>query len=133
MSSMVIQTDGLTKRFENVTAVDSLSIEVRRGHIYALLGPNGSGKTTTMGMLLGVLNPTTGSFRLFGSAHEHEASLRRIGDVLENPAFYPYMTGRQNLEYFRFISGRGPPDDVAVVLGPNTTAWMGETAPRGSS
>ena len=56
----IIQTDGLTKRFGEITAVDDLSMEVRRGHICGLLGPNGSGKTTTMGMLLGVLRPTLG-------------------------------------------------------------------------
>ena len=113
---LVIKTEGLTKRFGAVTAVDDLSIEVRRGHIYGLLGPNGSGKTTTMGMLLGVLRPTAGSFRLFGSSGRHRESLRRIGAVIENPAFYPYLSGRQNLEYFRFISGRGSPADVDAVL-----------------
>ena len=115
-SDMVIQTNGLTKRFGKTTAVDDLSMEVRRGHVYGLLGPNGSGKTTTMGMLLGVLRPTAGSFRLFGSSERHEESLRRVGAVIESPAFYPYMSGRQNLEYFRFISGRGSPDDVDDVL-----------------
>ena len=113
---LVIQTEGLTKRFGNITAVDDLSMEVRRGHVYGLLGPNGSGKTTTMGMLLGTLRPTAGSFRLFGSAGRHEESLRRVGAIIESPAFYPYMSGRQNLEYFRFISGRGSPDDVDDVL-----------------
>ncbi len=115
-SDFVIQTDGLTKRFGNFTAVDDLSMEVQRGHIYGLLGPNGSGKTTTMGMLLGVLRPTAGSFRLFGSAARLEESRRRVGAIIESPAFYPYMSGRQNLEYFRFISGRGSSDDVDDVL-----------------
>ncbi len=116
ISDMVIQTDGLTKRFGKITAVDDLSMEVRRGHVYGLLGPNGSGKTTTMGMLLGVLRPTAGSFQLFGSAARHEESLRRVGAIIESPAFYPYMTGRQNLEYFRFISGRGSSKDVDDLL-----------------
>ena len=115
-SDLVIQTNGLTKRFGEVVAVDGLSMEVRRGHIYGLLGPNGSGKTTTMGMLLGLLKPTAGSFSLFGSTARHRASLRRVGAIIESPAFYPYMSGRQNLEYFRFISGRGSPDDVDAVL-----------------
>ena len=57
----VIQTEGLTKRFGDVVAVDGLSMEVQRGRIYGLLGPNGSGKTTTMGMLLGLLRPSAGS------------------------------------------------------------------------
>ena len=113
---LVIQTEGLTKRFGDITAVDNLSMEVRRGHIYGLLGPNGSGKTTTMGMLLGVLKPTAGSFRLFGSATQHEESRRRIGAIIESPAFYPYMSGRDNLGYFRFISGRGSSDDVDAAL-----------------
>ena len=113
---MVIETVGLTKRFGKITAVDNLSMEVRRGRIYGLLGPNGSGKTTTMGMLLGVLRPTAGSFRLFGSSEGHEESLRRVGAIVESPAFYPYMSGRQNLEYFRFISGRGSPKDVDDML-----------------
>ncbi len=115
-TDMVIQTEGLTKRFGNITAVDNLSMEVRRGRIYGLLGPNGSGKTTTMGMLLGVLRPTAGSFRLFGSSNRHEESLRRVGAIIESPAFYPYMSGRKNLEYFRFISGRGSSDDVDDLL-----------------
>jgi ABC-2 type transport system ATP-binding protein len=112
----VIQTDGLTKRFGAITAVDDLSMEVRRGHIYGLLGPNGSGKTTTMGMLLGVLRPTSGSFRLFGSTARHREALRRVGAVIESPAFYPNMSGRENLEYFRLISGRGSSADVDDVL-----------------
>ena len=93
MGEPVIQTDGLTKRFGEITAVDDLSMEVRRGHIYGLLGPNGSGKTTTMGMLLGVLRPTSGSFRLFGSTGPHREALRRVGAVIESPAFYPTCRG----------------------------------------
>ena len=61
MNELVIQTDGLTKRYGNILAVDGLSMEVPRGHIYGLLGPNGSGKTTTMGMLLGLVKPTAGA------------------------------------------------------------------------
>lgn len=68
MDEFVIQTDGLTKRYGSIVAVDGLSMEVRRGRVYGLLGPNGSGKTTTMGMLLGLLRPTAGSFKLFGAA-----------------------------------------------------------------
>ena len=90
---LVIETEGLTKRFGSVTAVDDLSMEVRRGHIYGLLGPNGSGKTTTMGMLLGVLRPTAGSFRLFGSTARHEESLRRVGAVIESPGILSLHVG----------------------------------------
>ena len=66
MSDLVIRTDELTKRYGKILAVDGLSLEVPRGRIFGLLGPNGSGKTTTMGMLLGLVTPTSGSFALFG-------------------------------------------------------------------
>ena len=109
---LVIRTDGLTKRFGSNIAVNDLTMEVRSGHVYGLLGPNGSGKTTTMGMLLGVLRPTAGSFSLFGSTARREESLRRVGAVIESPAMYPHLTGRQNLAYFQLISGRGSPGEL---------------------
>ena len=115
-ADLVIETEGLTKRFGKNVAVHNLSMEVRRGHIYGLLGPNGSGKTTTMGMLLGLLRPTAGSYKLFGSDAGYEDALRRIGAIVESPTFYPYLTGRQNLEYFRGVIGRGSRDEVDALL-----------------
>ena len=117
MPDYVIQTDRLTKRYGDILAVDELSIQVRRGHVYGLLGPNGSGKTTTMGMLLGLLTPTSGAFTLFGESDNMEASLRRIGAVVETPAFYPYLSGRRNLAYFQGISQRGTPNEIDRLLG----------------
>ena len=116
MSDYVIQTDRLTKRYGSILAVDELSIQVRRGHVYGLLGPNGSGKTTTMGMLLGLLKPTSGAFTLFGESDNLEASLRRIGAVIETPTFYPYLSGRRNLAYFQGISQRGAPNEIDRLL-----------------
>jgi ABC-2 type transport system ATP-binding protein len=116
MNDYVIQTDRLTKRYGSILAVDELSIQVRRGHVYGLLGPNGSGKTTTMGMLLGLLKPTSGAFTLFGESDNLEASLRRIGAVIETPTFYPYLSGRRNLAYFQGISQRGTPDEIDRLL-----------------
>ena len=116
LDDLVIRTDGLTKRYGKIVAVDGLSMEVRRGHVYGLLGPNGSGKTTTMGMLLGLVSPTSGSFSLFGSSDGHRAALRRIGSIVETPAFYPYLSGRQNLAYFQGISGRGEPAELDDLL-----------------
>ena len=116
LSDLVIQTDELTKRYGKIVAVDGLSMEVRRGHVYGLLGPNGSGKTTTMGMLLGLVRPTSGSFNLFGSSDGHRDALHRIGSVIETPAFYPYLSGRQNLAYFQGISGRGEPSELDDLL-----------------
>ena len=112
----MIHTDGLTKRYGKIVAVDGLSMEVRRGHVYGLLGPNGSGKTTTMGMLLGLVRPTSGRFSLFGSSDRHDEALGRIGAIVETPSFYPYLTGRQNLAYFQGISGRGGPSEIDVLL-----------------
>ena len=116
MNDFVIQTDGLTKRYGKIVAVDGLSLEVRRGHVYGLLGPNGSGKTTTMGMLLVLVRPTSGGFRLFGAAGQQEEALRRIGAIVEMPSFYPYMSGRRNLVYFQGVSQRGAPGDIDGLL-----------------
>ncbi|MDE2930150.1 MAG: ABC transporter ATP-binding protein [Chloroflexota bacterium] len=112
----VIQTEGLTKRFGKIVAVDNLSLTVPRGHVFGLLGPNGSGKTTTMGMLLGLTRPTAGSFRLFGSQSNHQDALRRVGAIVETPTFYPYLSGRQNLAYFQGILGRGSAKELDDLL-----------------
>ena len=119
MEELVIQTDGLTKRYGRVLAVDGLSLSVARGRIFGLLGPNGSGKTTMMSMLLGLVRPTAGSFSLFGTPPEHgglDRELHRIGALIETPTFYPYMSGRNNLAYFQGISGRGNPDELDSLL-----------------
>ena len=95
----VIETTGLTKRFREVLAVDSVSLTVERGQVFGFLGPNGSGKTTTIGMLMGIITPTAGSFRLFGAGAPREllAARARVGATLETPNFYPYLSGRDNL------------------------------------
>ncbi len=116
MNDFVIRTEGLTKRYGKIVAVDGLSMEVLRGHVYGLLGPNGSGKTTTMGMLLGLVRPTSGAFSLFGSTGRHEDALRRVGAIVETPSFYPYLSGRKNLAYFQGISGRGSPSEIDALL-----------------
>ena len=108
----VIETEGLTKRFGDTVAVDGLSLRVERGQVFGFLGPNGSGKTTTIGMLLGILTPTSGRFRLLGE--ESRAGLvrarHRIGATLEQPNFYPYLSGRDNLRLVAGVKGVGLPD-----------------------
>ena len=116
MADLVIQSNALTKRYGKITAVDDLSLEVRRGHVYGLLGPNGSGKTTTMGMLLGLVRPTSGSFSLFGSSTRLQEALHCIGAIVETPSFYPYLSGRRNLAYFQGVSGRGSPRELDELL-----------------
>lgn len=112
----VIETEALTKIYGSIVAVDDLSMSVPKGHAFGLLGPNGSGKTTTMGMLLGLVQPTSGCFSLFGSPGGLEESLRRVGAIIEYPSFYPYMTGRENLLYFQGIFDRGAPEDIDALL-----------------
>ncbi len=116
MNDLVIRTDGLTKRYGKILAVDNLSLKVSRGRIFGLLGPNGSGKTTTMGMLLGLVKPTAGSFTLFGSDTPHRESLRRLGAIVETPAFYPYLSGRDNLAYFQGIAGKSDAAELDDLL-----------------
>lgn len=118
MADLVVETRGLTKRYGSVLAVDNLSLEVPKGGVFGLLGPNGSGKTTTLGMLLGLVRPTAGSIRLFDSdgTAPHDASLRRVGAMVETPTFYPYLSGRANLRYFQGIAGRDDPTEVDRLL-----------------
>jgi ABC-2 type transport system ATP-binding protein len=80
-------------------AVDHIDLAVPQGSVYGFLGPNGSGKTTTIRMLLGLMHPTFGSFRLLGAEPGHglDAVLPRVGALVEGPAFYPFLTGAQNL------------------------------------
>ena len=110
-------------------AVDSLSLSVPKGEVFGLLGPNGSGKTTTLGMLLGLLAPTSGSVRLFGHDVQRgrEHLLLRVGAIVEAPGFFPYLSGRDNLLYFQGITGRSDPGEVRrllelVGLGPRATS-----------
>jgi ABC-2 type transport system ATP-binding protein len=100
--SHAIQTDGLTKRFGAATVVDDLALTVPHGSVFGFLGPNGSGKTTTIRMLLGLINPTRGSCALLGEPMPSAAGhvLPQVGTLVEGPAFYPWLSGRQNLARF---------------------------------
>jgi ABC-2 type transport system ATP-binding protein len=90
-----VSSAGLTKRFGSVNAVDSLDLAVPTGSLYGFLGPNGSGKTTTIRMLLGLVFPTAGSYAVLGSSEAD--ALGHVGALVEGPAFHPYLSGRDNL------------------------------------
>src|SRR4029450_8590466 len=92
--STPIVTGGLTKRFPRQIAVDRIDLEVPGGAVYGFLGPNGSGKTPTIRMLLGLISPTAGQISPLVSKL---ALPRRIGSLVEGPAFHPYLSGRANL------------------------------------
>jgi ABC-2 type transport system ATP-binding protein len=104
---ILVRTFGLTKRYGARTAVDGLDLDVRRGDVFALLGPNGSGKTTTIGMLLGLVRPTAGRAEIFGLSVPDDlpAILRRVGAIVEIPTFYPHLSGRDNLRAFARVLG----------------------------
>ena len=94
--SSVLTINQLTKKYGRITAVNGLDLQVESGQVYGLLGPNGSGKTTTLGMLLGVVQPTSGTFGWFGEPASAKAR-RKVGAILEMPAFLPYLNAVQNL------------------------------------
>lgn len=97
---IILRTEGLTKCFGKIEAVKDLNLELYRGEVFGFLGPNGAGKSTTVGMILGLVAPTSGCLEIFGKRLDENpwAALRRIGAVIEEPAFYPYMSGWNNLE-----------------------------------
>jgi ABC-2 type transport system ATP-binding protein len=105
----------LTKRYGSLTAVDAVSLTVRAGEVYGFLGPNGAGKTTTLRMLLGLVRPTSGAVRVFGRPPGARGYLDAVGALVEGPAFYPYLSGRDNLRVMAHHGG-APPDRVATVL-----------------
>jgi len=91
-----ISSTQLTKQFRDLRAVDAIDLDVPSGSVYGFLGPNGSGKTTTIRMLLGLVFPTAGTHTLLGEERGAEA-LPRVGALVEGPAFHPYLNGRDNL------------------------------------
>jgi ABC-2 type transport system ATP-binding protein len=99
VTDLAIATSGLAKRFSHQMAVAGIDLAVPRGSVYGFLGPNGSGKTTTIRMLLGLIQPSSGSQRLLGEAMPEKAStvLPRVGSLVEGPAFHPQLSGRANL------------------------------------
>jgi len=97
-SDYVIESESLTKRYRpHIMAVDGLSMQARRGEVYGFVGPNGAGKTTALRMFLGLVRPTSGSCTVLGEKPGSPHALARIGALVETPAFYPYLSGRNNL------------------------------------
>lgn len=98
----VLEINNLTKRYGKVLALDNLSLSINAGNVYGLLGPNGSGKTTTLAIILDILRQDNGSYTWFGGKYGDKNRLK-IGSILETPNFYPYMDASQNLDIVRQI------------------------------
>jgi ABC-type multidrug transport system ATPase subunit len=107
--ALLVETHGLTKRYgTRITAVDDLDLTIKRGEVYGFLGPNGAGKTTTLRMLLGLIKPSSGTATVLDEEPGAPTGLARVGALVESPAFYPYLSGRDNLRVMARYSGVEP-------------------------
>lgn len=107
MAAAIIQVKNLSKNFRDVRAVDDLSFNVQSGQVYGFLGQNGAGKSTTIRMLLTLIEPTKGIIEIFGldiKKHRKEV-LRQVGAIIEKPDLYKYLTALENLRLFAAMSG----------------------------
>lgn len=113
-----LRTEGLTKRYGRRRVVDGVSLSVREGDIYGFLGPNGSGKTTTIRMALGLVSPTAGRVELLGRdvARCGPRSREGVGGFVESPTFYPYMSGHLNLRTFADLSGGASASEIQDAI-----------------
>jgi ABC-2 type transport system ATP-binding protein len=108
LNDFAVTTRGLAKRYGRQPALNGLDMSVPRGRVYGFLGPNGSGKTTTLRLLVGLLRPDAGTMTLLGEPYtwQDRHRLFGVGSLIEAPAFYPYLSGRDNL---RVLARSGPP------------------------
>lgn len=113
----ILTIDKLVKNYGKIKAVNQLSLQIEEGSVYGLLGPNGSGKTTTLGVILDVIKKTSGNYSWFGNPSSSE-SRKKIGAILEVPAFYPYLSAYRNLRIIAKIKGKGKEriDDVLKLV-----------------
>lgn len=115
-SANLVETRGLGKQYRGgVLAVQGLNLNVRAGEVFGLLGPNGAGKTTVLRMLTGLIKPTSGDATVAGGSPGSARSLARVGAMIEAPAFWPYLSGRDNLRLLARYCGL-PDLRVAAVL-----------------
>ena len=105
---------GSQKKYGKIQAVNGLFIEIQKSQVFGLLGPNGSGKTTTLSILLDLIRPDNGTFEWFGKPPSKE-SRKRIGSVIESPNFFPYLSAVRNLKIVADIKDK-PYDDIEEVL-----------------
>ena len=114
-SEPVLTIRNLSKNYGRLKALSSLNLNVGRGHVYGLLGPNGSGKTTTLSIVMGVLRQSKGEYFWFDQKPDHRSRMK-IGSLIEEPSFYPYLTLNDNLKVIARIKGISD-DHINPVLG----------------
>ena len=112
---LVLQTNGLTKKYGDKIAVDNVNINIAKGDIYGLIGKNGAGKTTIMKMICGLISKNEGDIKLFGSSNLKKGR-KRIGTIIEQPGLYPNMTAKENLIYYDKLLGITDYSNVEEVL-----------------
>ncbi len=107
MNESAIIIKNLTKKFEDKTALENLSLEVQKGELFGLLGPNGAGKTTTINIICGLIKPTAGSAKILGYDIQKDIMKikEQIGVCIQETAIYPYLTGKENMELFGQLYG----------------------------
>jgi len=132
MGEAVIETDQLTKNYDGLTAVDNLDLVVDEGEVFGVLGPNGSGKTTTILMLLGLTEPTSGTARVIGldPARRPLDVKARVGYLPEQVGFYEDLTARENLAYIARLNGIPRQDADARIDDALQRIGLGEAADR---
>lgn len=111
----VLKINNLSKNYGNIRAVENVSFEVKKGEVYGILGPNGSGKTTTLAVILGILQPNNGSFQWFDEPFTKDVR-KRIGALVETPNFYPYLSLWENLKIVAKIKDASD-EDINYALG----------------
>lgn len=111
----ILRTNTVSKKYTNYYAVDKVSISIKKGEIYGLIGENGAGKSTLMKMIAGLVEPSEGSIELFGN-FVPQAERYRMGCVIESPALYTELTAKQNLEVFRKAYGLSSKESVQQIL-----------------
>lgn len=112
---LVLQTNGLTKKYGDKIAVDNVNINIAKGDIYGLIGKNGAGKTTIMKMICGLISKNEGDIKLFESGNLKKGR-KRIGTIIEQPGLYPNMTAKENLIYYDKLLGITDYSNVEEVL-----------------
>ncbi len=113
--TLAIRSDGLSRRFGKLPAVEGLDLRVPEGTITAFLGPNGAGKTTTIRLLLGLLKPTSGTCEVLGHRPGQVEALRQLGAMVESPSLYGHLTGHENVEITRLMRGGARPETERVL------------------